>query len=195
MSGYWPGRMGKTGLLTDEDFVCGCRKQPGVSTPFRLVEETALAKFTGFVCVEVKTAWHWRGGLPLDPEDDNQSDGSGTDDRGPDNQGEVHGLLRCLAKDRFNQEVGFSFAVNGVNGFVWKVVKAFFPLLPAKGSRGPWALGFIFAPGHAELGPRFLFFQLLEHAPELSFLNGRLKCKESDLRDIIDHDTIALMTV
>lgn len=90
--------MGKTGLLTDEDFVCGCRKQPGVSSPFRLVEETALAKFTGFVCVEVKTAWHWRGGLPLDPEDDNQSDGSGTDDRGPEEEGEVHVYSAVLPK-------------------------------------------------------------------------------------------------
>lgn len=124
------------------------------------------------MCVEVKTAWHWRGGLPLDPEDDNQSDGSGTDDRGPEEEGEVHGLPRCLAKDRFNQEVGLGFAVNGVDGFVWKVVKAFFPFLPAKGSRGPWALGFIFAPGHAELGPGLLFFQLREHTSAYHRLGG-----------------------
>ena len=39
--------------------------------------------------------------------------------------------LLNLSEDRFDQDVGLSFPVQGINGFVGEVVEVRFPLLPA----------------------------------------------------------------
>ena len=133
------------------------------------VEQAAPVEFAGLVTVEVEAEVAVdAAGLVLGLQNEDRHQGQDGKHGNGDVGEHVHGLIH-FPEDRVDQDVGLRFPVKHVDGLVGEVLQVVFPLFPADARLGPWPLGLILSAGHAELRPRLLFFQLLEHGYAVAF--------------------------